>query len=69
MGPVTEVCLCKYLVVVKMTFGYCQFNDIAHAHKGSSELMNPKTGVPSSKVVYPDTSQMVIYDPRQTNGM
>ncbi|KAJ6808847.1 cleavage stimulation factor subunit 77 [Iris pallida] len=35
---------------------------------GSSELMsNSKAGLPSSKVVYPDISRMVIYDPRQAN--
>lgn len=35
----------------------------------SSELMKSKVGTPSSKVVYPDTSRMVIYDPRQTTGL
>lgn len=39
------------------------------ADKGSSELLNTKAGLPSSKVIYPDTSRMIIYDPRQTNGM
>lgn len=36
---------------------------------GSSGLMNSKIGLHSSKVVYPDTSRMVIYDPRQTTGL
>lgn len=43
-------------------------NGTSSRDKGSSELMNSKAGIPSSKVVYPDTSRMVIYDPRQTNG-
>lgn len=35
--------------------------------KASSGLANNSNS--SAKVVYPDTSRMVIYDPRQKSGM
>ena len=37
------------------------------ADKVSTGLMSNSTV--SAKVVYPDTSKMVIYDPRQKSGM
>ncbi|XP_029117470.1 cleavage stimulation factor subunit 77 isoform X3 [Elaeis guineensis] len=38
--------------------------------KGSFGLItNSKVGPPSTKLVYPDISQMVIYDPRQAQGL
>lgn len=45
---------------------------IMGAENGSSGLaINSKTSAPSAKVVHPDTSQMVIYDPRnkQATGL
>ncbi|KAH7832984.1 hypothetical protein Vadar_002065 [Vaccinium darrowii] len=41
-------------------------NGAAVVDKGSSGLANNSN--PSAKVVYPDTSRMVIYDPRQKSG-
>ena len=55
-------------MVVVVLFGIICLIILFGADKGSFELMNSKAGLTSSKVVYPDTSRMVIYDPRQTNG-
>ncbi|ONK55468.1 uncharacterized protein A4U43_UnF2920 [Asparagus officinalis] len=44
-------------------------NGTSALDKGSSELLNTKAGLSSSKVIYPDTSRMIIYDPRQTNDV
>lgn len=39
------------------------------AEKGSFGLTTTsKVGPPCTKIVYPDVSQMVIYDPRQAQG-